>query len=252
MKRFLVTLLALSMMFAMAMPASAATNILYNDSLDLTDNTATQDVYASFTVTDYSGFEDKVYRVLVGWGSLVDENDDHVYDNRAWDYFKGSVTAVYKWNTDTLMYEATSKELDENDFMPSLPFDIHVFNLSNAPVKAQLTYAAKKIEADTPLSTVSDWGTLHARTDSSYSKDFLSTSSFRAENPFAVIDSCEDTDNPYTAQGKVQGCEFSGVMIEMTEAGKNKAIADSNTAGTANTVLGTFTVTISAWSTPAI
>lgn len=245
MKKFLVTLLALSMMFAMAVPAYAATNILYTDDLDLTNNTATNDVYANFTVTDASGYDTKVYRVLVGWGDAVDEDDDYVNDNRDWGYFKGNVTAVYKWNTDELRYKAESKVLDENDFMGSMPFDIFVFNLSNAPVEAQLTYAAKEIETDTPLSTVSDWGSVQARTDYSNSKDFLDESSIGAENPFAVIASCEDTDNPHTAQGKVQGCVFSAVIIDMTEAGKNKAIADSNTAGTARTVLGTFTVTIS-------
>lgn len=245
MKKFLVTLLALSMMFAMAMPAFADTNIVYNDDLNLTNNTASRDVYASYMVTASSGFDVKVYRVLVGWGVAIEADEDHpAY--RDWDYFRGDVTAVYKWNTDTLRYEATSKVLDDSSILSWLPFDIHVFNLSNAPVKAQLTYAAKEIEEDNPLSTVNDWGYVDLSSEFPIAKALLDSSEAGASNPYAVIDSCEDIENPHTAQGKVQGCEFVGVGIEITEAGKDLATADSNIAGTARTVLGTFKVTISA------
>lgn len=261
MKRFLVTLLALSMMFAMAMPAFAdtgdsgnignfdGTDFVYNDDLDLENNdTATHDVYACFKVTEESGFENKVYRVLVGWGAARSaDEEEHPTDWRDWDYFWDEVTAVYKWNTDTLRYEATSKE-PKNIGGDYYPFDIHVFNLSNAPVKAELAYTAREIEEGNPLSEVQDWGSADLSSDFPLAKALLKSSASGSNKPYAVIASCEDDENPQTAQGKVQGCEFRAVEIKMTEAGKNKAIEDSNIDGTAKTVLGTFTVTISAYN----
>lgn len=133
MKKFLIALLALVMVFALAVPVLA----------DTVEGDATQNVTAGYE----AGAEKdggKVYRVTIEWTLNSDASLKYVGEE-----------TTYEWNTETLKYE--SKSGAEGGWEGTTGYTVKVTNFSNAQVGATVSANANygltaKTEDETSLT----------------------------------------------------------------------------------------------------
>lgn len=120
MKKYLIALLALVMMFALAVPALAEVS---------TEGNANQDVTADYVAPeDIDGGE--VYRVTITWEPKVGDPALTFTDEKT----------TYTWNTESLNYEAATTA--EAGWTGSTGYTVTVTNYSNATVEASVVATA--------------------------------------------------------------------------------------------------------------
>lgn len=123
MKQFLSVILALALMLTLALPAFAA---------DVTgestaNGSASQEVTAEYVAPtdDTAG---KIYRVTITW-EPTEEEDALTYTGKH---------TVYKWNPETLKYEANAEGTTEAGWTGAAGYEVTVANRSNAAVDVKM------------------------------------------------------------------------------------------------------------------